>query len=142
MPLTIDEIVSMVDSELLKYENAEIETLAGMRNARLKFVKHFLIRNGFPISMRERFELSLEPFYFQEANYDDLNPCSRDGDLGHLRNVYEIDLAVQTGGYTREIISEADFSKYLKKQSGVIEWRQGRPRFFDKLLLLFSRMRG
>lgn len=139
MPASINEIIELINSELEKPGQGGV---VEVRKLRLQLVKDFLATKGFPQSMRERFELALHPFYFQEVNYDDLDPYSKNGDLGQLKNVYNIDLAVQTGGFTRENISDADFCNYWRRQTGVIAWRQGHPRLRDRLLLMFSRIRA
>lgn len=142
MALPIHDVVKMIDAELASRPNPERNSILDMRMRRLSFARDFLLKHGYPRTRRERFELSLHPYYFQEANYDDLDPYTRTGSLGHLRNIYEIDLAIHSGGFTRADISDSAFARYRKDQAGIIPWRQGHAKLRDKVLLLFSSMRA
>ena len=141
MGRTIDDIISMIDIEIDKYASSEAGSIGKARLVRLESLRNFISIHGLPKNMKERFELSLAPYCFQEANYDDLDPTSKDGDLGHLKGIYDIDLAVQVEGLSRETISDSAFSKYLNIQSRAIAWRLKRARFWDRLLLFVLRAR-
>ena len=140
MKRTIKEIIDMIDAEINKHR-AE-SGIAQIRNSRLELIKKFLNKNGFPRNIKEKFELSLHLYYFQEVNHDDLDPYKKNGNLGHLKNAYEIDLAVQTKGQTRESISSSDYSRYVKDFSKILDWKLRKSRFWDKILLSISRMRS
>ncbi len=140
---TADEIVGMIELELQKHQKSgQSEVgISAARCGQLERVKRFLQAQGFPRGTKEFFELSLHPFYFQEVNYDDLDPFSKNGQLGHLVQVYQIDLAVQTGGQSRDTVSVEEYSRYSRNLSGVVAWRLGRTKFLDRLRLLVSRTR-
>ena len=53
--------------------------------------------------------LSLVPFLFQEANYDDIDWSRKDSDLGHLEAFFELDLLVQFAGRERSDITAGDY---------------------------------
>jgi hypothetical protein len=123
MPLTIHDIVEMIDAELSQY-NSHASSVVEARSRHLRAVKDFLISAGYPSSKEDKLNLSLHPFYFQEVNYDDLDIYSLNGDRGHLTNAYDIDLAVQTGGYTRKDITEPLYESYCCTRSEAIEYRR------------------
>lgn len=121
MPEKIKNIIEMIDQEIGRYDSAE-NSVSIARNSKLRQVKEYLISNGFPQTEKDKLELSLHPYYFQEVNYDDLDIYTIDGDRGHLTIPYEIDLAVQTGGYSRENVSEEIFTDYKSLRSRVIDY--------------------
>lgn len=121
MPEKIENIIKMIDQEIGRYDSAE-DSVSKARNSKLVQIKEYLISNGFPQTEKDKLELSLHPYYFQEVNYDDLDIYTIEGDRGHLTIPYEIDLAVQTGGYTRETVSEEIFTEYKSARSRVIDY--------------------
>jgi hypothetical protein len=148
MKLTVNDIVNKINTELELCDSYPDSGVLEIRAHRLKAVKDFLILKGFPDLTTDKLELSLHPFYFQEVNYDDLDIYTIDGDMGHLKNVYEIDLAVQTGGYTRGDISASLYESYLSNRSQAISyWREGRDAggsqkkigFFARIVSMFKR---
>jgi Lon protease-like protein len=59
------------------------------------------------------------------VNYDDLDIYSIAGNAGHLTSVYEIDLAVQTGGFTRADVPQETFEQYVSQRGAAIAyWRE------------------
>jgi hypothetical protein len=148
MTLTVNEVVSKIDTELELYDSFPNSGLLEIRIRRLKAVKDFLITKGFPDVTTDKLELSLHPFYFQEVNYDDLDIYSMDGNMGHLTNVYEIDLAVQTCGHTRNDISKSLYESYQSDRLQAIDyWREGqeadssqnKTSFLGRMINMFKR---
>jgi hypothetical protein len=117
----IENIIKMIDQEIGRYDSAE-SLVSKARNSKLAQIKEYLITNGFPQTEKDKLELSLHPYYFQEVNYDDLDIYTINGDRGHLTIPYDIDLAVQTGGYTRENVSEETFTEYQSLRGRVIDY--------------------
>ena len=114
----------MIEREMIRSGPGQC-AISKARDFRLETVKEYLLSKGFPTTQQERHELSLHPWYFQEVNYDDLDIYSITGDAGHLTNVYELDLAVQTGGYTKADLSKELFDLYVAQRSAAIEyWKE------------------
>lgn len=134
----------MIDSELALLSSGSPSAVAKARKVKLEQVKNFLNQHGFPKNKKEKRQLSLEPYYFQEAIYDDLDTMSKTGELGQLKNVYDIDLAVQTGGARREDVSDAQFASYVKERSLGMDFLLGRVSILTRIInaVLPSRVRG
>jgi hypothetical protein len=140
----VEEVIKLIELELNRYGSNE-SPISRARNFRLKKIKEYLISKGFPQSEDEKLELALHPFYFQEALYDDLDIFSIDGDSGHLTIPYEIDLAVQTGGYFRGDVSEEIFDSYTSSRTNAIDYWQNkkfekREKLIEKIIKYLKRI--
>ena len=73
-----------------------------------------LTDRGFPISKEDKLALSLEPFVFQEANYDEIDWTSKNADLSHLEHIFNIDVQLQNEGKTRSELRDEEFDEYVQ----------------------------
>ncbi|HMO18253.1 MAG TPA: hypothetical protein PKA63_13365 [Oligoflexia bacterium] len=121
----IDKVIALIDAELSRH-GSDDSAISRVRNLRLNYIREYLLSKGFPKSEKDKMELSLHPFYFQEVNYDDLDIYSINGDRGHLTIPYDIDLAVQTGGYSRDDVSINIFNSYTSSRSRAIDYWQNK----------------
>ena len=123
MPLTADDLISLIDEEVSRWMRAGDAT-AVARHGALLHLRDVLKRTGFPTHRNQRLELSLVPLVFQEANYDDINWTDRIAPLGHLSGIFSIDVAVQSDGRERHELTDAEYNEYVKISLAAIDHRQ------------------
>lgn len=140
--MNIREVCECIDGELAGYSGSSSSLMQEVRSTKLQQLGQFLRTFGFPRTKRERYETCLHPYFFQEAIYDDLDPWTRQGNLGQLLVPYTIDLAVQTGGERRDSISDKEFGRYVSELECIVAWRQGRAGLIERLLLWSSKNRA
>jgi hypothetical protein len=122
MPRSADELVSLIDEELPRWNPAG-SALAVARHTDLLYLRDLLKRSGFPTDRDRRWELSMVPIVFQEAGYDGIEWTDRTAPLGHLSGLFAIDLAVQTGGRERHELSDDEYADYVRSSFVAIEFR-------------------
>ena len=77
---SVAEVAALLDHRLAEYERqaaTDHSTIVAARLQHLRFLSRWLHESGLPTRDRERVELSLVPFLFQEANYDDIRWSTR-----------------------------------------------------------------
>lgn len=117
MAHSIDEVIALIDKE--------VQCAASWRCGALLQVRTFLEQSGFPtyLDQKQRLELSLVPFVFQEANHDDYNWTEQTAPLHQLEAIFAIDIAVQNGGRTRGDLSGDEFDEYVEFSMEAIDHR-------------------
>jgi hypothetical protein len=95
--------------------------IAEMRLRRLLSIREFLGDSGFPRTFAQKNSLSLIPFIFQEANYDNIDWSAQDADLGHLAALFEVDAEVMCAGAARRALGIAEFAAYLAQSHDIID---------------------
>ncbi len=122
MPLTADDLISLIDEEVSRWTrigNSE----AAARHGALLHVRDILQRTGLPTVRDLRRELSLVPFIFQEANYDDIDWTDRVAPLEQLTGIFAIDVAVQSDGRERHELTDAEYNDYVYRSFDAIDYR-------------------
>ena len=99
------------------------DRVATLRRDFLNNLRDELRKSGFPREPSQRRDLSLVPFFFQEANYDEIDWTSRDSPLGGLAGIFAIDVAVQTGGRRRQELTQDDYNVYVEIGFSAIDSR-------------------
>lgn len=94
------------------------------RQRRADLIAKALASNGYPETETDRIRLSLVPLLFQEANYDDIGWMIQEADLRQLRQFFELDHLVQTGGLSRAEASPEAFARYVKGAYRAIDGRR------------------
>ncbi len=122
MPLTADDLISLIDEEVSRWTRVG-DGVAVARHSELLHLRDVLQRTGFPTDRKQRRELSLVPFVFQEANYDDIDWTDRAAPLGHLSAIFEIDVAVQSDGRERHELTDAEYNAYVDGSFAAIDYR-------------------
>ncbi len=122
MPLSADDLISLIDEEVSRWTRVG-EGVAVARHHTLLHVRDVLQRTGFPTDRNQRRELSLVPFIFQEANYDDIDWTDRVAPLGHLSGIFAIDVAVQCDGRERHELTDAEYNDYVQISFDAIDYR-------------------
>ena len=123
MPLSADDLVSLINEEISRWTLIG-DGVAAVRHSALRQLRDVLQRTGFPTDRNRRRELSLVPFVFQEANYDDIDWTDRAAPFGHLSGIFAIDVAVQTGGRERHELTDGEYNAYVDASFAAIDYRQ------------------
>ena len=124
MPLSADDLILRIDEEVSRWTRvADADAVAVARHGALLHVRDVLRRTGFPTDRDRRLELSLVPFVFQEANYDDIDWTGRAAPLGHLSGIFAIDVAVQSDGRERHELTDAEYNEYVQISFAAIDYR-------------------
>ncbi len=122
MPLTADDLISLIDEEVSRWTRGG-NAVAEARHGALLHVRHVLRTTGLPTDRDQRRELSLVPFVFQEANYDNIDWTDRVAPLGHLSGIFAIDVAVQSDGRERHELTDAEYDDYVQISFDAIDYR-------------------
>jgi len=109
---SLQEVISYLQAEFGSQADHYPDGLAAKRLAAVERMAEYLETRGFPSTEDEKIRLSLVPFIFQEANYDDIDWSRKNSDLGHLKAFFELDLLVHFAGRERSDISDADYAEY------------------------------
>ena len=122
MPLSADDLISLINEEVSRWTRGG-DTVAAVRHGALLNLRDVLRRTGFPTDRHQRRELSLVPFVFQEANYDDIDWTDRAAPLGHLSGIFAIDVAAQSDGRERHELTDAEYNEYVDISFAAIDYR-------------------
>jgi hypothetical protein len=106
----------------LKNGYAEGGGISKFRNSIFGEIHEYYTLNGFPASLT-KYELSLIPSVFQEANYDGINWTDRTENLGHLSTIFDLDCMFQNKGNTRVDLTDKEFDNYVKFSMKAIKLR-------------------
>ena len=109
---SLDEVISYLHTEFDDRPDQHREGLAATRLFAVGRIADYLAIDGFPSTEDEKISLSLVPFIFQEANYDEIDWSQKDSDLFHLRRFFELDLLVHFAGRERSEITDNDYAQY------------------------------
>jgi len=126
MPLSADDLISLINEEVSQWTRVGDAPVAAARHSALLHLRDILQRTGFPTDRNQRYELSLVPLVFQEANYDDIDWTDRAAPLGHLSGIFAIDIAVQSDGRERHELTDAEYDEYVHKSFAAIDYRTER----------------
>ena len=125
MPLSVDDLISRINEEISRWKGVG-DGVAVVRHSALLQLRDVLQSTGFPTDRNQRRELSLVPFVFQEANYDDIDWTDWAAPLGHLSAVFTIDIAVQFDGRERHELTDAEYNEYVQLSFAAIDYRYKR----------------
>ena len=104
------------------YENGD--QISNLRLSRLIDISIYYLKFGFPNKL-SKFDKSLIPLTFQEANYDDIHWTDKNAELRHLSSILEIDCMFQNEGKNRCELSEEEFKNYIKFSFNSIDINNG-----------------
>ncbi len=122
MPLSVDDLISLIDEKVSQWTPVD-NAVAAARHGALLHVRDVLQRTGLPTDRKQRRELSLVPFVFQEANYDDIDWTDRVAPLEQLSGIFAIDVAVQSDGRERHELTDAEYNDYVHMSFAAIDYR-------------------
>jgi hypothetical protein len=123
MPLSADDLISLINEEVSRWTRVG-DAVAVARHSALLHLRDILLKTGFPTDRNQRRELSLVPFVFQEANYDDIDWTDRAAPLGHLSGIFAIDVAVQSDGRERPELTDAEYNEYVHISFAAIDYQK------------------
>jgi hypothetical protein len=116
------ELIALIEDYLSKTSD---DPIARARWAAVRALGDALKSGGYPTQESDQIELSLVPFVYQEANYDNIDWGARDTTgHGQLRQLLEIDFLTQMTGQRREDASDSDMETYRLRSLRAIRWRQ------------------
>jgi hypothetical protein len=122
MPLSTEDLISRIDIEAARL-TVDDDAVSEVRRAALLYLRDVLEKTGFPTDRKQRCNLSLVPYIFQEANYDDIDWTDRTASLGHLSGIFAIDLAFQSEGRERHELTDAEYNEYIHTSFAAIDNR-------------------
>ena len=120
--LSRNDVIELIKKEV-SYLSADGNSVAAIRHRALLHALKAVEETGFPTNRDLRLDLSLVPFVFQEANYDDINWTDRQAPLHHLSEMFSIDVAVQMGGRERHEMNDAEYKDYVDTSFAAIDYR-------------------
>jgi hypothetical protein len=88
--------------------------IGNVRLRQLLLMEDCLNSIGFPTRPEHKARVSLVPYMFQEANYDDISWTSQQEELGHLKAYFELDYMVQNQGRERSEATAEEFKEYVE----------------------------
>jgi hypothetical protein len=123
---TAHEVVALLRQQIKLAIDHEFDTdpIGNVRVRQLLLMEDCLNSIGFPAHAEHKARVSLVPYIFQEANYDDLSWTDQQADLGHLKAYFELDFMVQNQGSERSEASANAFQQYVEDSLGFIDQAQ------------------
>ena len=119
--VSVAELIALSEDYLAKSLGSPI---ARVRWDAVLAIRDALKSGGYPGSECDQLKLSLVPFVFQEANYDNIDWGARDP-IGHhqLRELLQLDFLTQMAGQRREEASDSEIETYRRRSLQAIRWR-------------------
>ena len=119
---SIAEVVKLIRDVLAIPSN---DPVGRSRQTFARKIQAALESGGYPASEPDQLALSIIPYVFQEANYDDIDWWSRDSAKHRqLKNLLEIDFLTQMAGKRREDASDAEIEDYRLRSRRAIDFRR------------------
>ena len=119
---SIAEVVKLIREVLAVPSN---DPVGRFRQTFARKIQATLESGGYPASEQDQLALSIIPYVFQEANYDDIDWWSRDSAKHRqLKNLLEIDFLTQMAGKRREDASDAEIEDYRLRSRRAIDFRR------------------
>ena len=123
---TVPEVVALLRRQIKSGIDHDFDTdpIGNVRLRQLLLMEDCLNAIGFPAEAEHKARVSLVPYVFQEANYDDISWTSQDADLEHLASYFDLDFMVQNQGRERRDVSEQEFKGYVEEAFKFIDRKQ------------------
>jgi hypothetical protein len=123
---TAPEVIALLRQQIKSAIDHKFDTdpIGNVRMRQLLLMEDCLNSIGFPTHAEHKARVSLVPYIFQEANYDDLSWTDQRADLGHLTAYFELDFMVQNQGSERSEASANAFQQYVEDSLGFIDQAQ------------------
>lgn len=112
---TVAEVVALLRRQIRSGIDHEFDTdpIGNIRLRQLLLMEDCLNAIGFPTEAGHKARVSLVPYIFQEANYDDISWTDQHADLAHLASYFDLDFMVQNQGRERSEAGEQEFKRYV-----------------------------
>ena|SRR5947209_19584934 len=123
---TSSEVIALLREQIRFGLDHEFDTdpIGNIRMRQLLLMEDYLNSIGFPTYAEHKARVSLVPYIFQEANYDDISWTNQNEDLGHLRGYFELDFMVQNQGRERSEATTEEFKQYVESAFKFIDLAQ------------------
>ncbi|HET9839307.1 MAG TPA: hypothetical protein VFR84_13820 [Candidatus Angelobacter sp.] len=123
---TVPEVVALLRRQIRFGidHDFDADPIGNVRLRQLLLMEDCLNAIGFPTEQEHRARVSLVPYVFQEANYDDISWTDQRADLAHLAPYFELDFMVQNQGRERGEVSEQEFKRYVEEAFKFIDRKQ------------------
>jgi hypothetical protein len=120
---TVAEVVAMLHDQVKSAVDRGFDSdpIGNVRLRQLLLMEDCLNAIGFPTETVHKARVSLVPYIFQEANYDDISWTSHDADLAHLSAYFELDFMVQNQGKERREASPEEYEHYVNQSLKFID---------------------
>jgi hypothetical protein len=102
----------------------DADPIGNVRLRQLLLMEDCLNAIGFPTEPDHKASVSLVPYIFQEANYDDISWTDQQAELGHLSSYFELDFMVQNQGRERSEVTAEEFKRYVDEAFQFIDKAQ------------------
>jgi hypothetical protein len=126
---TVPEVVALLREQIKSAIEHDFDTdpIGNVRVRQFLLMEDCLNSIGFPKEPEHKARVSLAPYIFQEANYDDLSWTDQQADLGHLGAFFALDYMVQNQGRERGEASAEEFKQYVEDSFQWIDKAQAEP---------------
>src|ERR1051326_5755096 len=104
--------------------NFDTDPIGNVRLRQLLLMEDCLNAIGFPTEAEHKARVSLIPYIFQEANYDDISWTEQHADLAHLAPYFDLDFMVQNQGRERSEVTAEEFKQYVEDSFNFIDRAQ------------------
>jgi hypothetical protein len=123
---TVPEVVALLRLQIKSGidHDFDADPIGNVRLRQLLLMEDCLNAIGFPTEREHKARVSLVPYIFQEANYDDISWTSQQADLAHLGPYFDLDFMVQNQGRERREVSEQEFKRYVEDAFTFIDLKQ------------------
>jgi len=122
----VPEVVALLHRQIKSGldHDFDADPIGNVRLRQLLLMEDCLNAIGFPTEPEHKARVSLVPYVFQEANYDDISWTSQNADLAHLASYFDLDFMVQNQGRERSEVSEQEFRRYVEEAFKFIDRKQ------------------
>jgi hypothetical protein len=123
---TVKEVIALLHEQIKTgiEHGFDGDPIGNVRLRQLLLMEDCLIAIGFPTEDAHKARVSLVPYIFQEANYDDISWTDQLADLAHLSAYFELDCMVQNQGKERRDVTPQEFERYCNQSLDFIDRKQ------------------
>ena len=123
---TVPEVVALLRRQIKSDldRDSDIDPIGNVRLRQLLLMEDCLNAIGFPTEAEHKARVSLVPFVFQEANYDDISWTEQHAGLAHLAPYFDLDFMVQNQGRERSEVTAEEFKQYVEDSFNFIDRAQ------------------
>jgi hypothetical protein len=123
---TAPEVVALLRRQIKSGidHNSDADPIGNVRLRQLLLMEDCLNAIGFPVREEHKARVSLVPYIFQEANYDDISWTNQQAELAHLGSWFELDFMVQNQGRERGEATPEEFKRYIDEAFKFIDRKQ------------------
>ena len=124
---TVPEVVALLHEQIKSgiEHGFDADPIGNVRLRQLLLMEDCLNAIGFPAETEHKARVSLVPYIFQEANYDDISWTDQQADLDHLSVYFDLDFMVQSQGKERREATSQEYERYVNESLEFIDMKKG-----------------